>query len=115
MEHIIYRDRSSWHYVDLEDYEYQIVQSMTSAAIERRRNLRKRKAAERRQKHNRRIYFAIQRLIGLLLVVGNIFTIYTLKGTDITYAIVIVPIGLLMMFSKEMCLAIGRKKKCNRS
>lgn len=111
MEHIIYRDRSSWHYVDLEDYEYQIVQDMTTAAVESRRRLRSRKAAERINRRNKRIYFAIQKLIGLLLIVGTVLTAYTLKGADITYAIVVVPIGLLMVFSRKRVLAIGRRNK----
>lgn len=114
MDKIIYRDRSSWYYLDLEDYEYSIRQEITSDRVNYNRNRRKRKAAERINRRNKRIYFAIQKLIGLLLIVGAVLTAYTLKGTDITYAIVVVPIGLLMVFSRERVLAIGRRNKRNR-
>ena len=111
MDNIIYRDRSSWYYLDLEDYEYTIRQEMVSDEVSRRRRSRMRKAAERTNRRNKRIYFTIQKLIGLLLIVGVILTAYTLKGTDLSYALVIVPIGLLMVFSRDKVLAIGRRNK----
>lgn len=112
MDNIINRDRSSWYYLDLEDYEYSIRQEITSDRVNYNRNRRKRKAAERRQKHNRRIYFAIQRLIGLLFVFGTILAMFIVRnyGADVTFSIVTIPVGLMMVFSKNRCITTGRKK-----
>lgn len=112
MEEIINRDRSSWYYIDLEDFEYQIRQEMTNNSVDCRRRARQRKAAERKAKHNRRIYFAIQRLIGLLFVVGTILVMFIVRnyGADVTFSIVTIPVGLMMVFSKSKCITTGRKK-----
>lgn len=114
MEHIINRDRSSWHYIDLEKMEYSIRQEMTSNAVDRRRRARSRKIAKRKAKHNRKIYFAIQRLIGLMFIIGTMFTIIMLKDTDVSFALVTIPVGLLMVFSRKKYLLIGRRNKRNR-
>lgn len=112
MEEIINRDRSALYYIDLEDFEYQIRQEMTSNSVDCRRRARQRKAAERKAKHNRRIYFAIQRLIGLLFVVGTILVMFIVRnyGADVTFSIVTIPVGLMMVFSKSKCITTGRKK-----
>lgn len=112
MDNIINRDRSSWYYLDLEDYEYSIRQEITSDRVNYNRNKRKRKAAERKAKHYRRIYFAIQRLVGLCFVVGTILAMFIVRnyGADVTFALITIPVGLMMVFSKDMCLVIGRKK-----
>lgn len=106
------KDHTTWHYIDLEDFEYQIRQEMTSNSVDCRRRARQRKAAERKAKHNRRIYFVIQRLIGLLFVFGTILAMFIVRnyGADITFAIVTIPVGLMMIFSKSKCITTGRKK-----
>jgi hypothetical protein len=114
MDNVIYRDRSSWYYLDLEDYEYSIRQEMVSDEVDRRRRARSRKIAERKAKHNRKIYFAIQRLIGLMFIIGTMFTIIMLKDTDVSFALVTIPVGLLMVFSRKKYLLIGRRNKRNR-
>lgn len=114
MEHIINRDRSALHYIDLDKYTYDIEQRMVSDRVNYNRNKRKRKAAERKAKHNRKIYFAIQRLIGLMFIIGTMFTIIMLKDTDVSFALVTIPVGLLMVFSRKKYLLIGRRNKRNR-
>lgn len=112
MEEIINRDRSAMRYIDLDKYTYEIEQRFISDRVNYNRNKRKRKAAERKAKHNRRIYFAIQKLIGLLFVVGTILAMFIVRnyGADITFSIVTIPVGLMMIFSKSKCITTGRKK-----
>ena len=112
MEEIINRDRSAMRYIDLDKYTYEIEQRIISDRVNYNRNKRKRKAAERKAKHYRRIYFAIQRLVGLCFVVGTILAMFIVRnyGADVTFALITIPIGLMMVFSKDMYLAIGRKK-----
>lgn len=58
------------------------------------------RAAKRKRK---RICFAIQRTAGLIMLAISVFMPIMLDG-DITTCIVTVPIGLLLLFSKEMML-----------
>ena len=69
--------------------------------VERDARRRKRRAAAAA----RRRYFAIQKLIGLLLVVVNIIGAHVMDG-DITAAILIVPLGIYLMLTKEKVLDI---------
>lgn len=112
MEEIINRDRSAMRYIDLDKYAYEIEQRIISDRVNYNRNKRKRKAAERKAKHYRRIYFAIQRLVGLCFVVGTILAMFIVRnyGADVTFALITIPVGLMMVFSKDMYLTIGRKK-----
>lgn len=106
-----HKDNTNWYYIDLEDFEYQIRQEMTSDAVGCRRRERQRKAAERNKKIARVKYFAIQKIIGLIMVVGTIIVGIMFNGTDMTFSIITLPIGLLLLFSHSKCLVIGRKKR----
>lgn len=108
---IYHKDNANWHYIDLEDFEYKIRQEMTSDAIDCRRRERERKAAEHNKKISRAKYFAIQKLIGLIIVVGTIIVGIMFKGTDMTFSIITLPIGLLLLFSKNKCLVICERNK----
>ena len=114
MDNIYHKDRTSWHYIDLEDFEYQIRQEMTSNSVNCRRRARQRRAAEHERKIAKAKYFAIQKLVGMLIIVGTIMTAMLLNGADMSFAFITVPIGLLMVFSREKCLVIGRRRKRNR-
>lgn len=105
-----HKDNTNWHYIDLEDFEYQIRQEMTSDAVGCRRRERQRKAAERDKKIARAKYFTIQKLIGLIMVVGTIIVGIMFKGTDMTFSIITIPIGLYLLFSKNKCLMITTKR-----
>lgn len=107
----IYRkDNTNWHYIDLEDFEYQIRQEMTSSSVDYRRRERQRKTAERNRKIARAKYFAIQKLIGLVMVAGTIIIGIMFKGTDMTFSIITLPIGLYLLLSKKKCLMITTKR-----
>lgn len=102
-----HKDNTNWHYIDLEKYEQSIRQEMINAEIDRRRRNRQRKAVERSRKLARKKYFAIQKIIGLMLILCTVLTAVLTKNTDITFAFITVPIGMLLMFSKEKCLIKG--------
>ena len=64
-----------------------------------KRRKRQRAAAQRRK------YFVIQRAAGLALVVANLYGVYIMDG-DITAAIILVPLGIYLMLTKEKVLDI---------
>lgn len=49
-------------------------------------------------------YFIKQKLMGLILIVGSVLASITLLEGDATITLISIPIGLMMMFSKEMWL-----------
>lgn len=66
---------------------------------EAKRRKRQRAAAQRRK------YFLIQRAVGLVLVATNMLAAYILDG-DITAAVLLVPLGIYLMLTKEQVLEI---------
>lgn len=64
-----------------------------------KRRKRQRAAAQRRK------YFFIQRAAGLALVAANLYGVYIMDG-DITAAIILVPLGIYLMLTKEKVLDI---------
>lgn len=63
---------------------------------------RRRKQREYRRQQ-RRWYFIKQRLFGIITLIFTVLAIKMLDG-DATIAVITVPIGLYMIFSKEMLL-----------
>ena len=66
---------------------------------EAKRRKRQRAATQRRK------YFLMQRAAGLVLVVTNMLAAYIMDG-DITAAVVLVPLGIYIMLTKELVLDI---------
>lgn len=64
---------------------------------EAKRRKRQRAAAQRRK------YFLMQRAVGLVLVVTNMLAAYIMDG-DITAAVLLVPLGIYLMLTKEKVL-----------
>ncbi len=64
---------------------------------EAKRRKRQRAAAQRRK------YFLIQRAVGLVLVATNMLAAYIMDG-DITAAVLLVPLGIYLMLTKEKVL-----------
>jgi len=69
------------------------------AQREERRRKRRAAAAARRK------YFLIQKAVGLALVIVNIAAIPVLDG-DITAALILVPLGMYLVFTREKALDI---------
>lgn len=64
---------------------------------EAKRRKRQRAAAQSRK------YFLMQRAVGLVLVVTNMLAAYIMDG-DITAAVLLVPLGIYLMLTKEKVL-----------
>lgn len=64
---------------------------------EAKRRKRQRAATQRRK------YFLMQRAAGLVLVVTNMLAAYIMDG-DITAAVLLVPLGIYLMLTKEKVL-----------
>lgn len=66
----------------------------------------KKRARERKQlkiqEKRRRLYFLKQKVIGVFLLILTIFAVKLLEG-DATIALITVPLGLVLIFSKEKC------------
>lgn len=56
-----------------------------------------------RRRQQRRWYFIKQRLSGIFLIVLTMISIKLLDG-DATIALITVPLGLYLAFTKEMCI-----------
>ena len=61
---------------------------------------KRRRAAAQRRKH-----MLIQKLVGFVLVTANVLAAYIRDG-DITAAVVLVPLGIYIMLTKELVLDI---------
>lgn len=58
------------------------------------------------QEKRRRLYFLKQKTVGVFLLVFTIFAVKLLDG-DATIALLTVPLGLALIFSREKCLVDG--------
>ncbi len=67
--------------------------------LDYKREERKRKQLKKREKE-RRLYFLKQKTVGVFLLVFTIFAVKILDG-DATIALLTVPLGLGLIFSKE--------------
>lgn len=52
--------------------------------------------------NKRKLYFIRQKIIGAFLLAFTVFSVYLLDG-EATIAIITVPIGLGMIFSRNIC------------
>lgn len=67
------------------------------------RQLRRRQRQRERRRRQRRLYFIKQRLCGVALIALTALTIRLLDG-DATIGLILVPMALMLIFSKEMCI-----------
>lgn len=63
--------------------------------------------------NRKRHYFRKQRLMGLLLALLGVLSAFVLEG-DITVALLIVPMGLYLVFTKEMFWMDNYYYECKR-
>ena len=111
-EHIneqAYERGESWHLVNLEEFAFNERMKERQEMIDRQRKsrlIRKVKAAERKKRMR---IMCVQKFSGLTLVVGSVIA-GAIIG-NITFGILTIPVGLLMLFLSEPCLVIRNKKK----
>lgn len=90
--------------IDSQSYEagYAAGYSEAEDYKKRARKLKQLKIQEKR----RRLYFLKQKVTGVFLLVLTIFAVKLLDG-DATIALLTVPLGLALIFSREKCLVDG--------
>lgn len=101
------KDHTSWHYVDLEDFEYNIRMEERQQILASQRNLRRSKVQRRHKKVMEIKYFAIQKLVGLLLLATTFF-IGFIDTFDLSFILLVIPISLMMIFTKSRYLIIKK-------
>ena len=79
-------------------YEIEESPEAKAAYMERRRKWRQ----QEQHKRQRRLYFLKQRLCGAVLIALAVLAIILLG--DATVAVILVPMGLFLIFTKEMCI-----------
>ena len=104
-----YERGESWHLVNLEEFAFNERMKERQEMIDRQRKsrqIRKTKAAERKKRMR---MMCVQKFSGLTLVVGSVIA-GAIIG-NITFGVLTIPGGLLMLFLREPCLVIKNKKK----
>ena len=102
-----YERGESWHLVNLEEFAFNERMKERQEMIDRQRKnrqIRKVKAAERKKRMR---IMCVQKFSGLGLIVGTVVTGIVIG--NITFGVVTIPAGLLLLFSRDCCL-IKRKK-----
>lgn len=93
-------DKRRWHYIDLEQFEFDIRQEMLEKYIAQRRRERKEARWKREAKADLFKLTIIPRMIGICVLVLSAFSWMLLSGfgeTDGTYLTITVPLGLLLL------------------
>ena len=110
------KERQRMRYIVIA-YEIEDSPEATAAYMERRRKWRQRE----KHRRQRRLYFLKQRLCGVALIALTVFLTSLLDG-DATAAVLLIPMGLFLIFTKEMCITNEfywkeqerKEKKCYR-
>ena len=109
-EHInqeVYDRGVSWHLLDLEQFEFDVRQQERQEILDRERKRRKERKIKAAERKKRRRIMCVQKFSGLGLIVGTVVTGIVIG--NITFGVVTIPVGLLLLFSRDCCL-IKRKK-----
>ena len=101
----------SWHLLDLEQFEFDVRQQERQEILDRERRRRKERKVKAAERKKRMRMMCAQKFSGLTLVVGSVI-VGAIIG-NITFGILTIPVGLLMLFLHEPCLVIKNKKKCD--
>ncbi len=82
-----------------DEYQTGYTDGYNACAMEYRRRAIERKKAKKAELRRKR-YFFKQKMMGVLVLALTMFAIYVLDG-DATISFVMVPVGCLLLFSKE--------------
>lgn len=97
----------SWHLLDLEQFEFDVRQQERQEILDRERKRRKERKIKAAERKKRMRIMCVQKFSGLGLIVGTVVTGIVIG--NITFGVVTIPAGLLLLFSRDCCL-IKRKK-----
>lgn len=106
-----YERGESWHLVNLEEIIFNERMKERQEMIDRQRKNRKERKIKAAERKKRMRIMCVQKFSGLTLVVGSVIA-GAIIG-NITFGILTIPVGLLMLFLREPCLVIKNKKKCD--
>ena len=109
-EHInqeVYDRGVSWHLLDLEQFEFDVRQQERQEILDRERKRRKERKIKAAERKKRMRIMCVQKFSGLGLIAGTVVTGIIIG--NITFGVVTIPAGLLLLFSRDCCL-IKRKK-----
>ena len=100
-----YVDNKKWYYIDLKEFEMKIRQDERERQRERSRRIREKRMEILREK----LYLLRQKIIGIIVIVitillcrSDLFYEPKIGGNDCTFALITIPLGLLLIFSKEI-------------
>ena len=97
-----------WHYVDMKEHDAEVIRREHMRQREYRRQRQMQRERERKEALRNILYFAKQKLIGLAFVAVSLWLIFSgimydpmVGENDCTFALITIPIGLILMFSKN--------------
>ena len=111
-EHInqeVYDRGESWHLLDLEQFEFDVRQQERQEILDRERKRRKERKVKAAERKKRMRMMCVQKFSGLGLIVGTVVAGIIIG--NVTFGAITIPVGLLLLFSREKCLVIGRRNK----
>lgn len=94
-------DKRRWHYIDLEEFEFNIRQEELEKYVAQRRRERKEARWKREAKADLFKLTIIPRCVGILLGAMSVFSWMLLSGlgeTDGTYLLITIPLSILLIF-----------------
>ena len=97
----------SWHLLDLEQFEFDVRQQERQEILDRERKRRKERKIKAAERKKRMRIMCVQKFSGLGLIAGTVITGIIIG--NITFGVITIPVGLLLLFSRDCCL-IKRKK-----
>ena len=97
----------SWHLLDLEQFEFDVRQQERQEILDRERRRRKERKIKAAERKKRMRIMCVQKFSGLGLIAGTVITGIIIG--NITFGVITIPVGLLLLFSRDCCL-IKRKK-----
>lgn len=89
-------NNKSWHYIDLEEFEYQIRQEEREKEYQRRCHERVSRR-KRMIKHRKQFWKTLPyRMLGLILIILTVLVLH--NENDGTFMLISIPLGLLAVF-----------------
>ena len=102
-----YERGESWHLLDLEQFEFDIREQERQEIMERQRKRRKERQIKAAGRKKRMRIMCVQRFSGLGLIAGTIVAGIVIG--NVTFGAITIPVGLLLLFSRDCCLIRRRK------
>lgn len=111
-EHInqeVYDRGESWHLLDLEQFEFDVRQQERQEILDRERRRRKERKVKAAERKKRMRMMCVQKFSGLGLIVGTVVAGIIIG--NVTFGAITIPVGLLLLFSRDCCLIKKKNTK----